>query len=260
LETSEGSRSSISLQGAHVLSWIPAGGSEQLFLSPKAEFGPGTAIRGGVPVIFPQFSTLGSLPRHGFARNLEWELARREQARAVFWLSESALTRGMWPHRFLAEYIVLLTDEALELRLTITNTDVSPFQFTAALHSYLRVADARQAYVKDLSGLSYMESNDTGRNLVMESERLTFASEVDRIYLDTPPELQLVDGERTLVIRTEGFRDAVIWNPGPLKCAAMADMEADGYLKFVCVESAAVGRPVILAPGDHWRGVQKLKL
>jgi D-hexose-6-phosphate mutarotase len=35
-------------------------------------------------------------------------------------------------------------------------------------------------------------------------------------------------------------------------------MEADGYLQFVCVEAAAAGYPVRLAPGATWRGVQLL--
>lgn len=36
--------------------------------SSKAFFKPGKAIRGGVPVVFPQFGP-GALPQHGFARN-----------------------------------------------------------------------------------------------------------------------------------------------------------------------------------------------
>ena len=59
--------------GAHVTSWVPAGGTEALFLSRAAKFEPGSAIRGGVPVIFPQFAELGPLPKHGFARTQTWE-------------------------------------------------------------------------------------------------------------------------------------------------------------------------------------------
>ena len=73
LSTADGARAEIYLHGAHLTSWVPAGGSEALFLSPKAEFVQGSAIRGGVPVIFPQFSDLGPLPKHGFARTLDWE-------------------------------------------------------------------------------------------------------------------------------------------------------------------------------------------
>ena len=58
-------------QGGHVLSWI-AGGRERLFLSPRSAFDGSSAIRGGVPVCWPQFNQRGSGPKHGFARNLSW--------------------------------------------------------------------------------------------------------------------------------------------------------------------------------------------
>ncbi|MES2106056.1 MAG: D-hexose-6-phosphate mutarotase, partial [Pseudomonadota bacterium] len=62
LRAQDGAQAGITAHGAHVCSWIPAAGKEQLFLSKTSEFRDGAAIRGGVPVIFPQFAGLGSLP------------------------------------------------------------------------------------------------------------------------------------------------------------------------------------------------------
>ena len=84
LSNSDGARAEIYLHGAHVTSWLPAGGEEQLYLSAASEFRDGAAIRGGVPVVFPQFSSGGPLPKHGFARNLAWELISVEMARPAF--------------------------------------------------------------------------------------------------------------------------------------------------------------------------------
>jgi D-hexose-6-phosphate mutarotase len=58
--------------GGHILGWTPAGGQPRLWLSPSAQCGPGLAIRGGIPVIFPQFSGRGPLPKHGLARDRGW--------------------------------------------------------------------------------------------------------------------------------------------------------------------------------------------
>lgn len=258
LKSPGGASAKISPYGAHLLSWIPANGVERLFLSPKAEFRPGVAIRGGVPVIFPQFAGLGPLPKHGFARTQVWEVAHLTSSRAVFWLSESDSTRQVWPHRFLAEYTVRLEDTTLEMTLAVTNTDITPFQFTAALHTYLRVKDVRQAAVTGLSGLIYRDSANGEKESREISERVTFPDEVDRIYLQTPSSLQLVAENRTLSIFAEGFPEAVVWNPGPEKSAQLADLEPDGYLQFVCVEAASVAVPIRLAPGEIWRGTQKL--
>jgi hypothetical protein len=58
--------------GGQVVRWRPAGAEvDRLWLSPLAapSFG---ALRGGVPVIFPQFSGRGPLPRHGLVRSRGW--------------------------------------------------------------------------------------------------------------------------------------------------------------------------------------------
>ena len=61
----------VALQGAHVLSWVSQG-RERLYLSPSNLWDGTSAIRGGVPVCFPQFNQRGTLPKHGFARNMDW--------------------------------------------------------------------------------------------------------------------------------------------------------------------------------------------
>ena len=72
LQTPDGAVALVSLFGAQVLSWTPAGGEDRLYLSPQAVFDGRSAIRGGVPVCFPQFGDRGPLPRHGFARQRRW--------------------------------------------------------------------------------------------------------------------------------------------------------------------------------------------
>ena len=152
--------------GAHVTSWRPApGDDERLFLSDRAEFRDGTAIRGGIPVIFPQFAEEGPLPRHGFARTSMWTFAsaQEEMDGAVvvsFQLHDTPATRAIWPISFRATLSLRLGGARLTVKLSVENTDGKPFDFTAALHSYLRVDDASRAQVLGLQNGRYRTSPD----------------------------------------------------------------------------------------------------
>lgn len=60
--------------GATVTSWVVEG-AENLFVSSKAALDGSKAIRGGIPVCFPQFGPWKGGPQHGFARNSkEWRV------------------------------------------------------------------------------------------------------------------------------------------------------------------------------------------
>ena len=69
-------RAAIALHGGHLMSYVPAGGEDVLWLSPRLADVP-AAIRGGVPVIWPYFGRQGQtsdVPSHGFVRTLRWQL------------------------------------------------------------------------------------------------------------------------------------------------------------------------------------------
>lgn len=258
LATPDGAHAGLYLHGAHLTSWVPAGGCDALFLSPKADFLPGAAIRGGVPIIFPQFSGLGPLTKHGFARTAEWELAEYGADHAVLRLGADQAGLQSWPYRFELEYTVRIGGQRLELALCVVNNDSVPFDFTAALHTYLRISDLRETSVWGLQGLRYSDSAAGGCKSTQADEFLLFPTEVDRIYFDAGRPVQVLQEHSKTVVEQSGFSDVVIWNPGAEKCATLKDMEPDGYLEFVCVEAALIGKPVHLAPGHSWLGTQTL--
>lgn len=263
LSHASGASAEVCLHGAHVTSWVPAGGAEALFVSRAARFEPGTAIRGGVPVIFPQFAGRGPLPKHGFARTSEWRLTDVGDggARAVFELRDDETTRAIWPHAFLATLAVEVDARTLALRLAIRNTGDAPFDFTAALHTYLRVSDVRGASVVGLRGCTYSDTMRGGGLGGEEDDELRIEDEIDRIYLDAPRELQVKDpvGGRSFQVRSEGFADVVVWNPGARGAAALDDMEAGEEREMLCVEAAQIGDAFHLQPGESWRGAQLLE-
>ena len=258
LSAADGARAGLTLHGAHVTSWVPEHGGEQLFLSRSSAYRPGVAIRGGVPVIFPQFAGRGTLPKHGFARTLPWELLSTEGGLAVLTLQDSQATRAIWPVSFRLEYRVELGGQALAMTLRVVNTDTQVFSFTAALHTYLRVDDVRLAAVEGLKGVRYADSANGEHESVEQNERVTFPGEVDRIYFGTQLPVRLTQKDLSLTVQARGFADTVLWNPGPEKGAALADLHPAGYLEFVCIESASIGQAVVLAPGGTWQGTQTL--
>ncbi len=254
----------VSLHGAHVLSWKPAPARERLYLSPNARHAPGSAIRGGIPVVFPQFGGRGPLVKHGFARVLEWRFTgvhavAADGEAAVFELDDSEHTHSQWPFRFRARLNVALAPGALSVGLEILNADQTPFAFTAALHTYLRVARLSEVALDGLEATPFEDSARHGAPMPASNAPIHFDGELDRIYPGTPRSLRLRDGDTALRIEAEGFRDTVVWNPGATLAASMGDLGAGEHLRFVCVEAATVAEPVTLDPGETWLGVQRLR-
>jgi glucose-6-phosphate 1-epimerase len=268
LTAPDGATATLSLHGGHVLSWRPAGAGEQLYLSPRSEYTAGKAIRGGVPVCFPQFAERGPLPKHGFARTLAWELVSQEQGKddalAVMRLRDSDETRRLWPHAFELELSVRVGGRSLDVELACENLGDAPLQFTAALHTYLRVADLDAVSVEGLAGLRYFDSIKQAEALQRMDLLLTGEKgvlDLDRIYFDVKERPLLVtEDRRQVAVRQQGFEDAVVWNPGPERCAKLADMPPEGWSEMLCVEAACIGRPVELQAGESWVGRQSLAL
>ncbi|QDF97136.1 D-hexose-6-phosphate mutarotase [Azoarcus sp. DD4] len=262
LATASGARAVVSLFGGQVLSWKPAGGEERLYLSEHAVFDGQTAIRGGVPVCFPQFAGLGPLPKHGFARNRTWSLVDRRTgddfALLILRLTDDDETRALWPHRFSAELTVLIEDSRLELELEVTNEGDATLEFTAALHTYLRVREVEESRLEGLYGQEYRDSADGDRIKRDSGDVLLIEAETDRVYHDVQRPLLLREYDRSLGINAEGFPDVVVWNPWEERCAALADMPAKGFRRMLCVEAAAARQPVSLPAGKRWWGRQTL--
>ena len=228
-------------------------------MSRLAESGEGKAIRGGVPVIFPQFSDRGPLPRHGFVRTTAWKVTSQSTSQATLRLESSEATLSLWPHPFIAEMIVNVGGNALTMALRITNSGTSSFFFDAALHTYLAVSDISSVQIVGLQGHQYLDSLTKLRQAEVP-DVIRFKGEVDRGYYEVREKaLKLVEPNRTLTIRSVGFPDAVVWNPGDVTGSKIKDLEPDGFRRFVCIEAAAIGQPVTLAPGQSWEGKQILE-
>lgn len=258
-----GATAVISKLGAQVLSWIPPDGKERLFLSDKAIFDGSVAIRGGVPVCFPQFAQLGDLPKHGFVRTRAWSLVAQrtadDYALVTFELGSDDKTMALWPHAFHAELTLMLEDDRIDMEFCVTNTGGTPFEFTGALHSYLRVEHVEKIALEGLAGHDYRDAIDGGLVAREEIVELVVESEIDRVYHNVRAPQVLHNGKQSLAIQSQGFPDVVVWNPWVERCAGLQDMPANGWRHMLCVE-AAVTQPVILPAGEEWYGRQTLAI
>lgn len=262
LSHGNGDSCEIYLYGAHVTSWR-CQGAEQLFLSRQADFSPGKAIRGGVPVIFPQFGAFGPGGKHGFARNLLWQLdtSKSNATCAHFTLAANEQTLKAWPFEFYARYSVELLPGGLLMQLEITNEAAAAFEFTSALHTYFASPDYRQGSLTGLAGLAYWDNGTPWQERQQQGpDELRIIDALDRVYFQAARPLTWQDQARSLTITAEGFADAVVWNPGIAGAQALSDMADEEYVQMLCVEAANVAVPTRLEPGASWRGSQRIQL
>lgn len=256
----DGATALVALHGAHVLSWVPADGRERLFLGERAVFDGCTAIRGGIPVIFPQFAERGPLHKHGFARITPWTFHGIDDDAALFELANDGSRFPGWPHPFRARLRLQLTATRLSVTLEIDNTGDTPFAFTAALHTYLRVADIGNVAIQGLHGCDYEDSANGGTLHRQHDFEVGFDGgiDIDRIYNDVVAPLALVEGARRLAIEQAGFGDTIVWNPGEQLAARIGDLAPGEWTHFACVEAGQVLQPLVLEVGERWSGRQLL--
>lgn len=238
-------QAAISLQGAHLLYWQPT--DEQvpvIWLSEKALFKQGKAIRGGIPICWPWFGN-SLTPAHGFARIVEWQLehiqADDNGVEVILCLQQNDQTLQYWPHKFELQMKVYIGKTC-----KVTLSGQGDFSATSALHSYFGISDIKQITVEGL-GEDYIEKLATV-NPPKEIGNMTFDQEVDRIYTHPATINYIKDRQRTIKISHFTNSDVVIWNPWAEKSIAMSDFADDSYQHFICVETCRIHHPIMLTP------------
>lgn len=283
--------------GATLTSYVH-GGRETIFCGDKAIFNGQKAIRGGAPLVFPQFGQPDkAMAQHGFLRNSSWSVDKertlvREDSvvQVAFVIRSSDETRNAYPHDFLAEYTVSLGADCLITSLRTTNNDsageVSPMLL---LHTYYSVPDIHSAQLKSLSGVKYVDkapiegAPDSG---VEAEEALQFSRKCDKVYhtgsgvqagakplqitLLAAPGAELLElqlgaalhkrsGDPLAVDVLPVTPDVVVWNPWVDMARDFADMNDEDYQVMVCIEPGLLGdNRPSVAAGDSVELTQKI--
>jgi len=238
----------IAMQGAHVTSWRPHREKQPvLWLSSNARHIHGRSIRGGVPVCWPWFGPHPSDPElcpHGFARTMPWRLvdvaALDDGAtRLVLQIVDTPVAQKQLAYPYQLT-LTITVGETLSMVLATRNDGDDPFVIGEALHTYFNVSDVEAIRVDGLEGVEYADkvlgyAHDT------QHGPLAFASEFDRVYLDTASDCVIRDPGfgRAIRIAKTGSQSTVVWTPWQEKAAEMADMGSpDEWRHMICVESA----------------------
>ncbi|MDD1977255.1 D-hexose-6-phosphate mutarotase [Pseudomonas tussilaginis] len=257
----------VAQQGAQVLSYQRLGEPPLLWLSEQAIFKQGKSVRAGVPVCWPWFGQLSRNPQavqtmyqgaeppaHGLVRGRDWQLLgiaeTGDTVRVDFNLPDTQGDLPGWPHNVELKLSIVL-GEQLTIALTSYNLDNVPVTISQALHSYFAVSDVREVNVEGVDGLRYIETLADWESRAQQGD-LGFAGETDRIYLQAPKKLSIVDPawNRRIHLSSSGSRSAVIWNPWTDRAAQLTDMANDGWQRMLCIETANVWDDVVtLAPG-----------
>jgi glucose-6-phosphate 1-epimerase len=265
LRLNQGPNCKLFLHGAHVYSFRDENDTELLFMSSETKY---EKVRGGIPVIFPQFGP-GKLPQHGFARDSdEWVVVNsswnpdQNSASISLRLKESESTLKVWPFKF----EVLLTVQisfhpsqrpVFEQTMKVSNTDANAFEFTSCFHTYFQVKNIRETTLTNFKNVKYM---DKVLNQVCDntSETVKLVDQTDRVFYDAPEKVEIATGGDKTFLETVNFKDKVVWNTWEAGAKKMADLGDNDWVNYICVEAAAVKTPINLKQGESWSGTHRI--
>lgn len=244
----EAAEAELHLHGAQVTGFRKAGEEPLLFLSRRAEFAEGKAIRGGVPIVFPWFGGREGMPAHGTARTTRWELEETAE------LDDGAVLAAlrMPGTGDLSVTFRVTVARTLRMELSVLNTGEAPVSFETCLHTYFAVGDIRRTALRGLRGARFIDSL-TGESHIDEEEEIRISAETDRLYQGTTAACEIDDeaNGRVITVAKSGSRSTVVWNPWVEKSRRMADFGDEEYLRMLCVESGnAMDDAVTLAPDE----------
>jgi len=271
LHLASGTSAEVYLHGAHVTSFKVETGKDVLFVSKKAIFSPSKAIRGGIPVIFPQFGP-GKLPQHGFARDHFWTIVGTgvvdsHSTWITLELKDSELTRKTWPYAFTLSLTTTITyndtnKSHLQQKMVVINdSETDKFEFTAALHTYFSISNIHTTSVSPAKGLWYFDKT-TNQRVQQEENLITFKKETDNMFYAAPNQLLIEDTSNGYKVKLEkeNFNDAVVWNIWGEKIKTISDFSPEEWEHYVCVEAGVIEKPVLLSPKQVWEGSQHFGL
>jgi galactose mutarotase-like enzyme len=214
-------------RGGLVTGWVcggPWGEREILYFDAERFADPSKSVRGGIPVLFPICGGLpgSSLPQHGFARDLPWQIEELADGSGVrLSLTDSPETLALIPHPFRLELELRLEPQALAIRARVSHADEldeEALPFSLGLHPYFAVPDLGAVR---LSGLPAEGLDQAAGVTASTADLLSRLPDGVDLLAGPAAAVRLETGSHVVVLETSAPLDlAVVWTdpPRPMVC------------------------------------------
>ncbi|RYJ39172.1 Aldose 1-epimerase [Flavobacterium anhuiense] len=199
------------------------------------------------PVLFPIVGTLKNntytinekeyhLPRHGFARDMDFELIEKTESKAVFSLKSSEETLQKYPFEFELQLIYTLNKNSLELEYKVINKGKEKMPFSIGAHPAIALQGNFENYAfqfeKDENLKYYLLENDliSSKTKILETKN----------HL-VPLNYELFKNDALIFKTLESKSLTILYNSKPYVKVAFNDFPSLGIwtkenAPFVCIE------------------------
>ncbi len=199
------------------------------------------------PVLFPIVGTLKNntytisekeyhLPRHGFARDMDFELIEKTENKAVFSLQSSEETLQKYPFEFELQLIYTLNENALELEYKVINKGKEKMPFSIGAHPAIALPDYFENYALQF------EKEESLKYYLLENDLISSKTKI----LDTknnlvPLNYELFKNDALIFKTLESKSLTILNNSKPYIKVAYKDFPSLGIwtkenAPFICIE------------------------
>jgi glucose-6-phosphate 1-epimerase len=247
----------VNILGSQLISAQIIENEDVFYLSPYVN--GNDKLRGGVPIIFPQFGSYGPLKKHGFARDLEWcevfsyTFASIEQSCYILDINKHSTSNWPFDTKLFLTF-ELVKNVSLEIKFKVVNCGDKSFTFTGGLHPYFAIKSRKDVIISGIHNIEFIDTDPFIDTFILDGN-----TPLERLFL-TKTEISLFNGYRLLNLTVEGFDNWMIWNPGKSGSKNILDLPDEDWDKFICIEPLVCNKPVTLSPMQTFIGNLSIKI
>ncbi|MDQ6529088.1 aldose 1-epimerase family protein [Flavobacterium sp. LHD-85] len=199
------------------------------------------------PVLFPIVGTLKNntykinekeyhLPRHGFARDLEFSLIEKTESKAVFSLKSSEETLQKYPFDFELQLIYTLNESSLVLEYNVINSGKEKMPFSIGAHPAIALPNHFEDYAFEF------EKEENLKYYLLENDLISSQTKVLEKKNDLVPlNYELFKNDALIFKKLESKSLTILNNSKPYVKVSYNDFPSLGIwtkknAPFVCIE------------------------